>query len=77
MQTLLPKQPKTGQREEKSNDKTKDASSRTGVSRKAGEAGIFVDASLNGYKVKLLIDTGATLSIISPDILNTVVERAN
>lgn len=36
------KQPKTGQREEKSNDKTKDASSRTGVSRKAGEAGILM-----------------------------------
>ena len=43
--------------------KDKDAS-RTGVSRKAGEAGIFVNATMNGSKVKLLIDTGATVSII-------------
>jgi hypothetical protein len=45
----------------------------TGVSRRAGEAGIFVDAVINGNKVKLLIDTGATVSINSPDILNSVI----
>ena len=44
--------------------------SRTGVSRKAGEAGIFVDAIINGSRVKFLIDTGATVSIISPRILH-------
>jgi hypothetical protein len=41
------------------------SANRTGVSQKAGEAGIFVEAIMNGFWVKLLVDTGATLSIIS------------
>jgi hypothetical protein len=58
------------------NEKQKQANkdiNQTGVSRRAGEAGIFVDAVINGNKVKLLIDTGATVSIISPDILHAVI----
>lgn len=61
-------------REENSNDKMRQAGP-VSVARQVRL--VFFYASLNGYKVKLLIDTGATLSIISPDILNTVVERTN
>jgi hypothetical protein len=53
---------------------TNKGKNRNGVSRRAGEAGIFVDAVINGSKVKLLIDTGATVSIISPDILHSVID---
>ena len=48
--------------------------SRTGVSRKASEASIFVDATINGSRVKCLIDTGATVSMISPRILHSVMK---
>jgi hypothetical protein len=48
------------------------SANRTGVSRKAGEAGIFVEAIMNGFRVKLLVDTGATLYIISPDVLYSI-----
>jgi hypothetical protein len=41
--------------------------SRTGVSRRAGQTVIFVDAV-----IKLFKDTGATVSIISPDTLHSV-----
>jgi hypothetical protein len=53
------------------------SANRRGVSRKAGEAGIFVEAIMNGFRVKLLVDTGATLSIISPDILYSILNDPN
>jgi hypothetical protein len=43
--------------DEKQKQVNKKDTNRTGVSRRAGEAGIFVDAVINGNKVKLLIDT--------------------
>jgi hypothetical protein len=42
-------------------EKNNFSANRTGVSRKAGEAGIFVEAIMNGFRVKLRVDTGATL----------------
>jgi hypothetical protein len=55
------------------------SANRTGVSRKDGETGIlnFVEAIMNGFRVKLLVDTGATLSIISPDILYSILNDQN
>jgi hypothetical protein len=48
------------------------SANRTGVSRKAGKAGIFVEAIMNGFRVILLVDTGSTLSIISPNVLYSI-----
>ena len=68
-----PNQRSTGERNERRNDRKKNnTANRTGISRKPGEAGIFVEAIMNGFRVKLLVDTGATLSIISPDVLHAV-----
>ena len=68
-----PNQRSTGGRNERrDNGKKNNTANRTGISRKAGEAGIFVEAIMNGFRVKLLVDTGATLSIISPDVLHAV-----
>jgi hypothetical protein len=53
------------------------SANRTGISRKAGEARIFVEAIMNGFRVKLLVDTGATLSVISPDILYSILNDPN
>jgi hypothetical protein len=53
------------------------SANRTVVSRKAGEAGLFVEAIMNGFRVKLLVDTGAILSIISPDILYSILNDPN
>jgi hypothetical protein len=66
-----PQQKSTSQRKNSKDAEEKEnfSANRTGVSRKAGEAGIFVEAIMNGFRVKLLVDTGATLSIISPDVL--------
>ena len=35
---------------------------------------MFVEAIMNGFRVKLLVDTVATLSIISPDALHAVLD---
>jgi hypothetical protein len=60
---------------DKKRKKANNNSNRIGVSRRVGEAGMSVNSVVNGTKVKLLIDTGATcmVSIISPDILHFVI----
>ena len=59
-----PNQRSTGGRNERRDDgKKNNTANRTGISRKA---------IMNGLRVKLLVDTGATLSIISPDVLHAV-----
>lgn len=51
---------------------TKGSVGRSGVTYKVGEAGMFFHALVNGKVVKLLVDSGATMSILSPDVLNSV-----
>uniref|UniRef100_A0A8W8HNW3 Peptidase A2 domain-containing protein n=1 Tax=Magallana gigas TaxID=29159 RepID=A0A8W8HNW3_MAGGI len=51
---------------------TKSSAGRSGVTYKVGEAGMFLNALVNDKVVKLLVDSGATLSILSPDVLNSV-----
>lgn len=50
----------------------KSAAGRSGITYKVGEAGMFLHLMMNGKIVKLLVDSGATLSILSPDVLNSV-----
>jgi hypothetical protein len=60
-------------RDEKQKEAKKKDTNRTGVSRRAGEVGMSVDAVINGNRVKLLIDTGVTVRIISPDTLHCMI----
>ena len=39
-----------------------------GVNKLASEAGIFIRAKVNGVNVNMLIDTGATVTLISNDL---------
>lgn len=57
---------------DKTNTGNKEAG-KSGVTCKVGEAGMFIHAEIKGKVVKFLVDSGATLSIISPDIVNSVV----
>ena len=46
--------------------------SKVGYNAPKNEAGIFVSASVYGTKVNLLVDTGATLSLLSEDVYNRI-----
>ncbi|CAG2194550.1 unnamed protein product [Mytilus edulis] len=41
-----------------------------GVNKLANEAGMFIEAKVNGCKAKMLIDTGATVSLISKKLFD-------
>ena len=38
---------------------------------------MFIEAIMNDFRVKLLVDTGSILSIISPDVLHAVINDPN
>ncbi|CAC5390458.1 unnamed protein product [Mytilus coruscus] len=48
-----------------------------GVKKLANEAGMFIETKVNGTKAKMLIDTGATVSLISKKLFDTVVADLN
>ncbi|CAG2193408.1 unnamed protein product [Mytilus edulis] len=43
-----------------------------GVNKLANEAGMFIEAKVNGCKAKMLIDTGATVSLISKKMFDSM-----
>ncbi|VDH96598.1 Hypothetical predicted protein [Mytilus galloprovincialis] len=43
-----------------------------GVNKLANEAGMFIEAKVNGCKAKMLIDTGATVSLISKKLFDSM-----
>jgi hypothetical protein len=47
-----------------------------GVSSAAQEAGMYVEADIHQVKCKLLVDTGATVSIVSNDIYQKIPDVA-
>ncbi|XP_069129135.1 uncharacterized protein [Argopecten irradians] len=47
-----------------------------GASAAAHEAGMYIEADVHGSKVKLLVDTGATDSIISERVFDSITPSA-
>ena len=47
-----------------------------GVSSAAQEAGMYIEADIHQGKCKLLVDTGATVSIVSNDIYQKILDVA-
>lgn len=54
------------------NDEENSVSNKLGISHQKNDAGMFINAVVNDQHVKLLIDTGATISILASHVYEKI-----